>query len=301
MKIIPLTAEFSRIADVNQEIEELGRGYGGSIGPAEGPVWIKDGSYLVCSVIHNNRRMRWTYSDGVTIFQEPTGYANGLTLDLKGRILACEHGPRRVTRQDKDGEITVVAGSFRGTRLNRPNDIVVKSDGCHYFTDPGAPAPELDMEYSGVYMVSPDLGTITLLVRDFVTPNGLAFSPDESILYINDTRRQHIRAFDVLPNGTLALASDRLFCDLKGDEPGVPDGMKVDSEGNLYCGGSGGIWVINSEGNHVGTISHGESTTTNVAFGGDDLKTLFFTTWNTLGRVQLNIPGSPLPTGRDAD
>ena len=150
-------------------------------------------------------------------------------------------------------------------------------------------------------MVSQDLGTITLLVRDFVTPNGLAFSPDESILYVNDTRRQHIRAFDVLPNGTLALASDRLFCDLSGDEPGVPDGMKVDSEGNLYCGGSGGIWVINPAGDHVGTISHGEPTTTNVAFGGDDWKTLFFTTWNTLGRVQLNIPGSPLPAGGDFD
>lgn len=229
------------------------------------------------------------------MFQEQTNYANGLTRDTQGRLLACEHGTRRVTRQETVGGITVVANSYRSIRLNRPNDAVVKSDGSIYFTDPGAPAPEVDLDFSGVYRVSPDLGTLTLLVRDFVTPNGLAFSPDESILYINDTRRRHIRAFDMQPNGALALATDRIFCDLNGDRPGVPDGMKVDVEGNVYCGGSGGIWIMDSSGKHLGTIVHGEATTTNLAWGDDDWKTLYFTTWRTLGRVRMKIPGIPVP------
>lgn len=241
--------------------------------------------------------MKWTPGEGVTVFQEQTNYANGLTRDLQGRLLACEHGARRVTRQEPVGGITVVTNSYRSIPLNRPNDVVVKSDGSIYFTDPGAPAPEVDLDFSGVYRVSPDLGTLTLLVRDFVTPNGLAFSPDESILYINDTRRRHIRAFDMQPNGALALATDRIFCDLKGDRPGVPDGMKVDVEGNVYCGGSGGIWIMDSSGKRLGTIVHGEATTTNLAWGDDDWMTLYFTTWRTLGRVRLKIPGIPVPSG----
>ena len=296
MPIEQLSSEFSRMVAVDQNIEELGRDYGGKIGPAEGPVWLCDDRCLLFSDIHNNRRMKWKPEEGVTIFKEGTNYANGLTIDQKSRLIACEHGTRRVTRQDSDGEITVVASRYRGSRLNRPNDAIVKSDGTIYFTDPGAPSPNLDLDFSGVYCVSPDLGTITLLVRDFVTPNGLAFSPDESTLYINDTRRQHIRAFDIQPDGLLALASDRILCDLSGDKPGVPDGMKVDIEGNLYCGGSGGIWVLNKEGKHLGTIDHGESSTTNVAFGGDDRNYLFFTTWNTVGRIEVSVPGLPVPS-----
>ena len=288
--------ELERLVTVDQQIEELSSGYGGTGGPAEGPLWWHEGGYLLFSDIHNNRRIKWDPADGASVFREPTNHANGLTRDLKGRLVACEHSSRRVTRQDADGEITVVAASYRGRRLNRPNDVIVKSDGTLFFTDPGAPAPGLDLDYSGVYMVSTDLGEITMIVGDFLTPNGLAFSPDESILYVNDTRRQHIRAFDVQPNGTLALASDRVMCDLSGDRPGVPDGMKVDIEGNVYCGGSGGVWVIDPDGNHLGTIVHGNDATTNVAFGGDDWKTLFFTSWNTIGRVRVNVPGMPVPT-----
>ncbi len=295
MPIKKLSSDLDRLLPVDQQIQELGDGFGGDDGPAEGPLWWSDGSYLLFSDIHNNRRMKWSPDEGVTLFQQPTNHANGLTRDLKGRLLACEHSARRVTRQDSDGEITTIANKYRGSRLNRPNDVIVKSDGSIYFTDPGAPAPGLDLDYSGVYMVSPDLDDITLLVGDFITPNGIAFSPDESILYVNDTRRQHIRAFDVQPNGTLALASDRVLCDLSGDRPGVPDGMKVDIEGNIYCGGSGGVWVIDPDGNHLGTIVHGHDASTNVAFGGDDWKTLFFTTWNTVGSVQVNIPGIPVP------
>ncbi len=296
MPIEQISPEIECFVSLDQEPEELGSGYSGDAGPAEGPVWWKEGGYLLFSDIGNNRRMKWAPDEGATVFHEPTNYANGLTRDLQGRLIACEHGTRRVTRLEHDGTITVVANSYKGTRLNRPNDVVVKSDGSICFTDPGAPAPGLDLDYSGVYRVSHDLGTITLLVQDFIVPNGLAFSPDESILYINDSRREHIRAFDMQANGTLGLASDRVFCDLSGDRPGVPDGMKVDTLGNVYCGGSGGIWIMNASGNHLGTIVHGGDSTTNMAWGGDDWKTLFFTTWRTLGRIELNIPGLPVPT-----
>jgi gluconolactonase len=130
---------------------------------------------------------------------------------------------------------------------------------------------------------------------DFVTPNGLAFSTDESVLYINDTRRRHIRSFDMAPNGTLARQTDRVFADLAGAEPGVPDGMKVDSAGNVYCGGSGGIWILDPNGKKLGRIVHGQPATTNIAFGGDDWKTLFFTSRTHLGAVNLKIAGIPVP------
>jgi gluconolactonase len=213
-------------------------------------------------------------------------------------VVACEHDSRRVTRQEHDGSLTVIANSFQGRRLNRPNDVVVKSDGCIYFTDPWTsplPAEQWDLTFAGVYRVTPDLGTLTLLIDDFLLPNGLAFSPDESVLYINDSRRGHIRAFDVLPNGTLAKQTDRVFVDLRGDEPGVPDGMKVDTEGNVYCGGAGGLWIMDPRGKKLGRIVHGASATTNLAFGGNDWQTLYFTSRNHLGAVNVKIPGIPVP------
>ena len=284
-----------RIAPRSLEPEWLGSGYGGGA-VAEGPVWWKEGGYLLFSDIGSNQRLKWAPGEGVTVFQEPTNNANGLTRDPQGRLIACEHGSRRVTRQEPDGSTTVVANSYQGRRLNRPNDVVVKSDGAIYFTDPGAPEPNLDLDFSGVYRVSQDLGTLTLLVRDFVMPNGLAFSPDESVLYVNDSRRGIIRVFDALPNGTLALWTDRVFADVRGERPGVADGMKVDVEGNLYCGGSGGIWVLDPSGNHLGVIDHGATATTNMAWGDDDWKTLYFTTRDSLGRVRLGIPGIPVPS-----
>lgn len=299
MPIERLQPELDRIVSQDQPIEELASGFGGANGPAEGPLWWKEGEYLLFSDIHNDRRMKWAQGVGVSTFCEPTNQANGLTRDLQGRLLACEHASRRVTRMDHDGSsITVVANTYQGRQLNRPNDVVVKSDGCIYFTDPWtsqAPAQQWDLGFSGVYRVTPDLGTLTLLLDDCVVPNGLAFSPDESTLYINDTRRGHIRAFDMLPNGTLAKATDRVFCDLRGDREGVPDGMKVDMEGNVYCGGSGGIWVMDSSGKHLGIIIHGQPATTNLAWGDDDWKTLYFTSRNTVGRIRLNIAGLPVP------
>jgi len=175
---------------------------------------------------------------------------------------------------------------------------VVKSDGCIYFTDPGAAiVPEQwDLQYSGVYRVTPDLGTMSLLTDSFIQPNGLAFSPDESVLYVNDSRRRHIRAFEMLPNGLLAKHTDRVFAELGGREPGNPDGMKVDTAGNVYCGGSGGIWILDPQGKKLGRIVHGAPSTTNMAFGGADWKTLYFTTRNQLGSVNVKVAGIPVPT-----
>src|SRR5437667_535638 len=297
-RIEQLAPELEGIVSLSEPIQDLADGFGGPQGPAEGPLWWREGGYLVFSDIHNNRRMKYEPGKGVSLLLEPTNRANGLTRDLQGRLIACEHDSRRVTRQELDGSITVVTNSFQGRQLNRPNDVVVKSDGCIYFTDPWTSpnAPQQwDLTFSGVYRVTPDLGTLTLLIDDFIVPNGLAFSPDESVLYINDSRRGHIRAFELSPNGTLAKHSDRVFVDLRGDEPGVPDGMKVDVEGNVYCGGAGGLWIIDPKGKKLGRIVHGAPATTNLAFGGDDWKTLYFTSRNHLGAVNVKIAGVPVP------
>ena len=221
------------MVSADQELEDLGNGYE----VAEGPIWWHEAGHLIFSEVRGNKRWQWTPGSGITLLQESTNNANGLTRDLQGRMILCEGGAGRVTRMEPDGSITVVANSYQGMRLNRPNDVVVRSsDGSIYFTNPGAPDPEFPLPYSGVYRVSADLGTISLLVSDFAFPNGLVFSPDESILYIADYRGGRIRALDVNPNGTLNLASDRGFCQLIAPVPITPygpDGMKVDVEGNV--------------------------------------------------------------------
>jgi gluconolactonase len=299
MPIEQVAAELEKIISLSEPIQMLADGFGGPQGPAEGPVWWQEGSYLLFSDIHNNRRMKYTPGHGVALVQEPTNRANGLTRDLQGRVVACEHDSRRVTRQEHDGSITVIANSFQGRRLNRPNDVVVKSDGCIYFTDPWTsplPAEQWDLTFAGVYRVTPDLGTISLLVDTYIVPNGLAFSPDESVLYICDSQRRNIRAVDVAPNGNLLKRTDRVFVDLNGAEGGVPDGMKVDTAGNVYSGGSGGLYIIDKSGKKLGRIIHGGPNTTNVAFGGADWKTLYFTSGTFLGAVNLKIAGLPVPT-----
>ena len=288
--------ELDSIISASEPIQELASGTGGTLGPTEGPLWWKEGGYLLYSDIHNNRRMKYVPGQGASVAQEPVNRSNGLTRDLQGRLVACERVTRRVTRQEHDGSITVIAGSFQGRQLNIPNDAIVKSDGSIYFSDPmGAVTEQWDLGYPGVYRVSPDLGTMTLLVNDFVFPNGLAFSPDESVLYITDFRRGLIRAFDVAPNGTLAKQTDRIFADLRGPEPGGPDGLKVDIAGNVYCGGSGGIYILDPKGKKLGRIVHGYPATTNIGFGGADWKTLYFTSRNQLGAVNVKIPGIPVP------
>src|ERR671924_833080 len=179
-QIEQLAPELEKIISPSESIQELAEGFGGPLGPAEGPVWWKEGHYLLFSDINHNRRMKYVPGQGVSVVQEPTNRANGLTRDLKGRLVACEHETRRVTRQELDGSLTVIANSFQGRRLNRPNDVVVKSDGCIYFTDPNHNiVPEQwDLQFPGVYRLTPDLGTMSLISDSFVAPNALAFSPD---------------------------------------------------------------------------------------------------------------------------
>ncbi len=298
-----LADAMKKIVSSQQEPEVLGTGYGGPQGPAEGPVWIKEGGYLLFSDIHGSRRMKWEPEKGVSIDHEGTANANGMTRDRQGRLVCCHHFSRCVDRLESDGSITIIADRYQGMKLNRPNDVVVKSDGSVYFSDP-PPRPPLthpdntpELDIAGVYRVSPDLKQINMVVRDFVNPNGLCFSPDEKILYINDSNRHRklIRAFDVESNGMLDRGSDRLFIDMKGDDrPGGPDGMKVDVEGNVYCTAPGGIWVMDPQGQHIGTI---QTRAVNMAWGGDDWTTLYFTGPTSINRIQLSIPGVPVPRG----
>lgn len=288
------------IVSPDEPIRELGSVPDDGTWPLEGPVWLQEDSTLLISYVRAGRRYQWREGSGLTLVSDSTNQACGMTRDPQGRLVVCEIGARRVTRRENDGSTTILARSYRGLPLNHPNDVVVKSDGAVYFTDPwldlkGAPPGECDQEYAGVYRLSADGAQMTRLVRDFVFPNGLAFSPDEKVLYINDFRRRHIRAFDLAPNGTLDLASDRLFCDVRGDRQGLPDGMKVDQAGNVYCGGAGGTWIIDPAGRHLGTIVHGQHATTNLAWGGGDWKTLFITTFHHLYAVRAKIPGVPVP------
>jgi gluconolactonase len=298
-RIEQFAPELDAIISVSAPIRMLAEGFGGPKGPAEGPVWWHEGGYLLFSDIHHDRRMKYQPGVGISVDQERTNHANGLTRDTRGRLVACENAARRVTRREHDGDITVIMNSFQGQRLYRPNDVVVRSDGSVYFTDPwtGNAAPaDWDRTHPGVFRVTPDLGTRSLLTDDFIMPNGLAFSPDETVLYVNDSRRGHIRAFDMAPSGLLAKHTDRVFADLRGEEPGVPDGMKVDTLGNVYCGGSGGIWIMDPAGKKLGRIVHGLPSTTNLAFGGDDWKTLYFTTHHALGAVELKVSGVAVPS-----
>ena len=265
-------------------------------GFTEGPVWC--GDYLLFSDIPRNRIIRWCMrSEGpeVTTFRSPSGNSNGLTLDKSGRLITCEHSTRRVTRTEIDGSITVLAGQYGGRRLNSPNDVVVRSDGSIYFTDPPYGLKDLtawkELPFNGVYRLAPD-GELVLLMDDFDRPNGLAFSPDETVLYVDDTPRGHIRAFDVSPDG--GLSKGRVFVELQAPEPGAPDGMKVDQQGNVYSTGPGGFWVIAPTGKSLGRIVLPELPA-NLAWGDSDWRTLYATARTSVYCLRLSVPGIPVP------
>jgi gluconolactonase len=288
-----------QIISTSEPIVDLATNLGG-VANVEGPLWWKEGGYLLFRGTDNRR---WKYAPGqpLSVFKENTNAANGITRDMQGRLVACEAATRRIVREEYDGSITVLASSFQGRPFNRPNDIVVRSDGAIYFTDPwtaAEPPGENDLTFAGVFRISPDRGTLTLLADDFLRPNGIAFSPDESVLYVNDSARRHIRAFDVAPNGTLARQTNRVFADLGGPEAGVPDGMKVNSAGNVFCGGAGGLYVLDPKGKKLGRIVHGFQNTANVAFGGDDWKTMYFCTRTSLGSFKVKIAGVSVPVAK---
>jgi sugar lactone lactonase YvrE len=253
----------------------------------EGPLWTP-GAYLIFSDIPANRIYKLVGGKAV-VYREPSGNSNGLILDRQGRVIACEHGNRRVSRED-GGRVVAIAERYEGKRLNSPNDAIVKSDGSVYFTDPpyGVAETDRELDFQGVYRLSPD-GKLTLLAKDFDRPNGLVFSPNEKVLFIADSSdRKHIRAFDVKPDGT--LANGRLFADLKSDKEGPPDGMRVDKKGNLYSTGPGGIWVFTPSGKHIGTIGTPE-VPSNCAWGDKDRKTLYVTARTSIYRIRTKIGG----------
>jgi len=250
---------------------------------------------LLFSDIPANRIYKWSPDKVLTVFRDPSGNSNGLTYDRESRLIACEHGNRRLSRIEKVGSYTVLADRFRGKRLNSPNDVVVKSDGAIYFTDPpyGIIPEEQELPFQGVFRFKPETKELTLLVDDFEKPNGLAFSPDETVLYVADSStRRHVRTFDVKDDGT--LGNSRLFAEIRSNLPGNPDGMKVDVEGHPYVAAAGGVWVFSQDGKHLGTIRTPEIPS-NCAFGDEDWKTLFITARTSVYHIRLSVPGICVP------
>lgn len=256
----------------------------------EGPVWSAAG-YLLFSDIPANRIYQWTPDGNCVVFREPSGNSNGLLFDRQARLLACEHGNRRVSRTEKDGRVVALAERYEGKRLNSPNDLVVRSDGVLFFTDPpyGIKPEEKEQPVNGVYRLDPD-GTLTLLAGDFDRPNGLALSPDEKVLYVADCSRSLIRAFDVAADGS--VANSRIVCEMPREQRFTPDGMKVDARGNLYVtGGASGLWVFRPGGQVLARVAFPEGTA-NCAFGGPDGRSLFVTASKSVYRLRTRVPGN---------
>jgi gluconolactonase len=259
----------------------------------EGPLWHPDGFYYFVDV-RASMLYRITPGRPHEVVREKTDGGNGTTFDLQGRLILCEGDNRRVTRRAPDDRFEVLVDRFEGKRLNRPNDVVCRSDGSIYFTDPGlrVPLAEREVEHAGVYRIAPD-GAVSL-VADFEYPNGLAFSPDERLLYVANTRwAQYIHVLELDADGRMARR--RIFADMSSDETdGVPDGMKVDVEGRVYCTGPGGTWVFAPDGTRLGVIRTPE-VPANLAFGGPDLRTLFFTARTSVYTLRAKVPGQPHP------
>jgi gluconolactonase len=272
---------------------------------AEGPVYFGDQRCLIWSDLPNNRMLRWDEETSqVTIFRSPSNFSNGNTRDREGRLVTCEHRGRRVTRTELSGKITVLAEDYRGKRLNSPNDVVVKSDGTVWFTDPSY---GISAEYEGgkteseigscnVYRLDPRAGDLRMVVDDFSRPNGLAFSPDESILYIADSgfwpnpeAPHHIRAFDVAEDG--CLRNSRVLAEVA---PGIPDGFRTDADGNIWTSAGDGVQCFTSGGDLIGKI-HVPEKVANVCFGGPARDRLFICGFTSLYAIHLNTRGAQAP------
>jgi gluconolactonase len=306
-KIIRKDPAVDTIISPDTKIEKVAGGFGFT----EGPVWVREGGYLLFSDPNNNLIYRWSEDDGVSVYRTHSGYSgtdvgeygqpgsNGLTLDAQGRVTINEHGNRRVTRLEKNGQLTVLADRYQGKRLNSPNDLVYRSDGALYFTDPpfGLPKffddPRKELPFSGVYCLIQ--GKLKLVSTDLTGPNGLAFSPDEKYLYVDDwdDKEKIILRYEVQPDGS--LTNKFTFLDAT-TEPGEDawDGLKVDRLGNVYASGPGGLWIISPEGKHLGTVV-GPEHPHNLAWGGEDRKTLYLAAQTGLYRISVNIPGAGQP------
>jgi gluconolactonase len=311
---------FFTLIPLTSPIQKLASGFDWS----EGPVWIKpgqaplksgpaswkQGGYLLFSDVPSNTVYRWKEGEGVSVFLKPSGYtgkiprggepgSNGLTTDSQGRLVLCEHGDRRVGRVEKNGDHVTLADKYLGKRLNSPNDLAYKSNGDLYFTDPpyglegNVDDPKKEIPFQGVYRLKPN-GELTLLTDQMSRPNGIAFSPDEKILYVanSDEKRAVWMAFDVKPDGT--LGQGRVFFDatsmVSPAKKGLPDGLKVDASGNLFATGPGGVFIFSRDGKHLGTVDTGEATA-NVAWG-DDGSTLYITADMFLCRIKTKTKGA---------
>jgi gluconolactonase len=292
---------FLELVDESAEVEQLGTGFTFT----EGPIWNPDG-FLLFSDMPGDVRRRWDPDSGVSEVANPSNKGNGMTIDNDGRLVVCEHVTSSVVRMDPDGRgggREVLATHYEGRELNSPNDVVVKSDGAIYFTDPSygrmpgfGIEREQDLDFQGVYRIAPGGGDPQLLVDDFAQPNGLCFSTDESLLYINDTTRAHIRVFDVQSDG--AIANSRLLADGIGSgslEIGdLVDGMKLDERGNVWVTGPGGVCVFDPDGNHIGTVEVPENVG-NINWGGPDWSQLFIPATSSMYRIQCKVSGNRLP------
>jgi gluconolactonase len=267
----------------------------------EGPLWHSREAYLLFSDMPGDHLRRWSARDGVTTFRKPCNQSNGLAWDRQGRLIACEHSSSNLTRTEPDGRITILASHWQGKELNSPNDVAVDSRGAIYFSDPtygrnefyGRPRPT-QLDFRGVFRVRPDAGSgesphdVALLADDFGQPNGLCFSLDEQRLFVNDTDRGHIRVFEVEPDDR--LAGGEVWAETVGEGAGAPDGMKIDSQGNLYCCGPGGIHVFGPDATCLGVIQVPEYTA-NFAWGDADGRSLYITASTSVYRIRTRVPG----------
>jgi sugar lactone lactonase YvrE len=274
----------------------------------EGPLWHPDGYWLFVDV-RANLIYRLRPGGQPEIIRDNSGSSNGMTFDLQGRLIICEGDNRQITRLEPDGTYTPIAQRLGGKRINRPNDLVTRSDGSIYFTDPGGrlTPEERELDFSGVHRIAPD-GSLSNVTAETEYPNGIAFSPDERTLYVAITRRdercieeknrgevcthQLIRAFDVAPDGT--LSNNRVFANMASAADGVPDGMKVDVEGRVYCTGPEGVWVFDASGQHLGVIRLPEIPA-NCAWGGPDHQTMLFTARTSVYSMRMKTPGTRIP------
>ena len=261
----------------------------------EGAMWNAKTKELVFSDMPGDIVPKWSEANGATKFRQPSNKQNGHYFDLEGRLVSCAHASSDVTREEHNGSITILASHYGGKELNSPNDVIVKSDGAIYFSDPTygrmdgfGLLREQDLDFQGVYRIDPDSGEVSLLASDFGQPNGLTFSLDEKQLFINDTDHGHIRVFDVADDGS--ISGGDVWAVPEGQGDGGCDGMKLDSEGNLYCTGPGGIHVYASDVTALGVIQVPE-VTANFTWGDDDLKTLYMTASTSLYRTRVKIAG----------
>lgn len=284
-----------RLIDVSGPLEIVAHG----MEFGEGPVWDRRSSVLYWVDIIGSTLWKWKPGVGRERVMHPTGFANGMTFDREGRLIVCGWSSRNVWRIERDGSITMLAERCNGKKFNSPNDVVVRSDGTLYFTDSAGGLVNLGMvaagtdiqrqaEVQGVYRISPDGSEVTLVTGAIGYPNGLAFSPDEKLLYVNDTRVNKLYVHDVRPDGS--TSETREWLQLTGNEPGAADGMKVDSEGNVWTSGPGGIHVIDPKGKLLGRMRF-PAHVSNLCWGEADWRTLFITDHHNVYRTRVKIPG----------